>query len=118
MKRKEKELPEEFAEPQDLTPLGAIARNAVVALLRKDDALFAGGCTAFYSPKQWKERGEEYGTDDHAVLICVHDGGELGSYFNYDHEQYKRIERMNAALAKVGCYAEPATCWYTVVYPY
>lgn len=74
-----------------------------------------GGCTAFYTPEQWRNRGETYGRD--SALVIVHDGGDLAPYFNYDRERYNDIERMNEALARIGYYAENCTSWYSAAYP-
>lgn len=74
-----------------------------------------GGCKAFYTPDEWLDRGEDYGT--HSKLIVCHDGGDLLPYFSYDGTDYGRNERMVEALEKLGYYAEQCTCWYTAIYP-
>lgn len=73
-----------------------------------------GGCPAFYTPEQWRERGEAYGLD--AKLIVCHDGGALAKFCNYDYMQYAKIDRMSAALEKVGYHVENCTSWYSAVY--
>ena len=73
-----------------------------------------GGCQAFYSPKQWAARGEEYGLK--ASLIVVHDGGAAAPYFNMDYCDYKNQEQMIEALSKIGYWAEQCTSWYTAIY--
>lgn len=73
-----------------------------------------GGCKAFYTPQQWAERGESYGRN--SALVVVHDGGDLAPYCNYDYGSYDLIEKMNAALKKIGYYLESCTCWYSAVY--
>lgn len=73
-----------------------------------------GGCRTFYSPAEWKARGESYGLE--SVLIVCHDGGDVASFFNYDYECYQRLENMREALEKVGYWAEPCTSWYTAIY--
>jgi len=74
----------------------------------------SGGSKAFYTPKQWEERGESYGHK--SSLIVVHDGGDLAPYCNYDYECYGLIEKMDAALKEIGYYLESCTCWYSAVY--
>lgn len=69
---------------------------------------------SFYSPKEWKARGERYGLQ--SELIVVHDGGDLASFFNPDYGSWKLQSAMNEALEKVGYYAEPCTTWYTAIY--
>ena len=73
-----------------------------------------GGCKAFYTAKEWKDRGENYGTS--AVLIIVHDGGDLTPFFNLDYGSYKAQESMMAALDTLGLYSEMCTGWYTAIY--
>lgn len=73
-----------------------------------------GGGPEPMSGKEWKARGEEYGTN--AVLVVVYDGGAAAPYFEYDYECYSMIEKMNAALKKIGYYAEPCTSWYAGIY--
>jgi hypothetical protein len=74
-----------------------------------------GGCTAFYTPEHWRERGENYGTD--SVLILCHDGGDLALYCNLDYAYYRGQERMNSCLKNLGYWVESCTCWYSAVYP-
>ena len=59
-------------------------------------------------------RNEKYGLD--AVLILVHDGGDLARFCNYDYECYRAIERLAAALGKAGYFIENCTGWYSAVY--
>ena len=86
--------------------------NAILNILPVDAS--GGGCRAFYSPKEWKERKEDYGLN--SVLIVVHDGGDLAKYCNPDYESYSDCENLNKALEKIGYYLEGCTCWYSAVY--
>ena len=91
--------------------------NGIVKWLtdRNGEAPDGGGCKAFYTAKEWKERGEDYGTD--AVLILVHDGGDLAPLCNDDYEDYKSSDEFSKYLQdKHGVYLQPCTCWYTAVY--
>ena len=80
------------------------------------DEVHTGGCRPFYSPQEWKEHGEEYGTD--AVLIVVYDGGDLRYFFNPSAEwgASKLCDKMRKALAKHGYYYEQCTGWYSAIY--
>lgn len=90
--------------------------NGVVKFLteRYGAAPDGGGCKAFYSPREWKDRGEDYGTD--SVLVLCHDGGDLsdlcGGYSNPKTEaafhDYLRREH--------GVWVERCTGWYSAVY--
>lgn len=80
---------------------------------------YTGGCKAFYTPHQWRERGEEYGTE--SLLIVCHDGGDLAAMLNWDYfhgkEDYERFEELQRRLGLEGMYIEGCTCWYSAVYP-
>lgn len=73
-----------------------------------------GGCRAFYSTKEWKERGEDYGTESE-FIIC-HDGGDLAPFFNWDYCSYDSVEKMINQLKDLGYRVEQCTSWYSAVY--
>lgn len=100
--------------PKPLSRAGKRAAEAILAVLTKHDAADTGGCKAFYSPREWKDRGEKYGTE--SVLIVVYDGGAHRSFFESEGWGFKRIEEMQAALAAAGFWIEPCTGWYAAVY--
>ena len=95
-------------------------RNAAMAILRVlqgkaiDGKIETGGCRLFYSPKEWKERGEEYGTD--AALVVVYDGGDAYNFFSFNTEAVSYLDAMTEALKAVGVHSEACTGWYSAVY--
>ncbi len=104
------------ARPANLSPQGDKAYDTILAFLRQKGALETGGCKSFYSPEEWKARGEQYGRD--SLLIVVYDGGDLPPYFSLDHSAptYKRFEEMTAALEAAGFWWEECTGWYSAIY--
>lgn len=102
--------------PEGLKGLGRAAADVILNTARAacGGEISTGGCRAFYSPAQWKDRDEEYGTK--SLLVVVHDGGDLARFFNHDYMDYKAIEQMDKALRAMGVYAESCTCWYTAIY--
>ena len=108
--------------PEGLKGLGKEAAELVVAHIRarhkaafgNDKEPTGGGCKTFYTPEEGKARGEKYGRN--ALVIVVHDGGDVAPYFNWDYECYKMIEGLGEALAKIGCFAEQCTGWYSAIY--
>jgi hypothetical protein len=104
----------DLQQPDNLSDKGKQAHKAIVAFLRKHKLTYTGGCKAFYSPKEWREREEDYGCD--SVLVVVHDGGDHGDAFSYDRENYKIIEKMNEVLKPLGLYSEQCTIWYSAIY--
>jgi hypothetical protein len=108
---------DDFRIPEGLSPKGKRAAEAIVEMLNKhnpEGRISGGGCRAFYTPEEWRERGEQYGCD--SLLVVCHDGGDAAPYFNYDYECYKLIDCMAVHLQKLGLFAEACTTWYTAVY--
>lgn len=80
----------------------------------KDGEPYGGGCRAFYTPEEWRERGEDYGLD--SVLILCHDGGDLSIYCNPYESNYISRGRLEGVLRSLGYWYEPCTAWYSAVY--
>ena len=107
----------DFAMPTGLDDAGIVAVDTIKALLDQLGMDETGGCKAFYSPAEWKERGEKYGKG--SVLIVVHDGGDLACFFNWNYAAetgYRMLNDMTEALSAEGLYAEQCTGWYTAIY--
>lgn len=100
--------------PTGLSRKGRAAAQAILKILKGNGTSESGGCKIFYSPKEWKNRGELYGLK--SELIVVYDGGDLYHFLSYSSEAYKAQELMFKALENVGVYAEPCTCWYSAIY--
>ena len=109
-----KQAVSDLSMPDGLSAKGKRAYKAIMQILIDNDALETGGCKTFYSPAEWKARGEEYCRN--AELIVVYDGGAVAPFFNYDYECYPLIDIMDKALEKVGLYSEQGTCWYSGIY--
>jgi hypothetical protein len=110
-----------LAKPEGLDARGERAYEVVVAFLKARGMTSAGGCKVFYSPGEWRERGEEYGRE--ACLIVAHDGGDHARAFSFDAcyvhgqaEEYEACEAMQDSLDKVECHAEQCTTWYSAIY--
>lgn len=105
-----------FAEPEGLSELGRAAYRKIVEVLAASGALHSGGCRVFYSPQEWRERGESYGL--RSELIVVYDGGDHRRFFNNDGFGLAMdCDRIVNALNGIGLYFEPCTGWYCAVYP-
>jgi len=101
-----------LAMPEGLSPKGKLAWKIIVSLLEKADLAYTGGCRAFYSPAEWKYRGEDYGTE--SLLVIVYDGGDVGEAARMDGAIY---EQVRFVLEARGMYIEECTHWYAAVYP-
>lgn len=106
----------DFDIPKGLSKVGRKAayaiRNKVIAAFGKDAS--GGGCKAFYTPAEWAERGEEYGT--RSELIVVYDGGCLRPFFEHEGMNSSLIDSLVDVLAEIGVYSENCTGWYSAVY--
>lgn len=106
----------DFDIPQGLSPEIQQVAETIAETIRKDCGPNAsgGGCQLFYTPSEWKDRGEEYGTN--SKLVIVHDGGDQAPFFNWAYCEYTRMEKMVEALKPLGFYPEQCTCWYSAIY--
>ncbi len=99
--------------PENLSEKGKKAWQIIHDYITATKLDYTGGCRTFYSPGEWRARGEEYGTN--SELIVVYDGGDVrecfDSEFKYDHE-----EAIREKLDQVGLYAERCTGWYSAIY--
>jgi hypothetical protein len=117
------DLPKDLAMPEGLSARGAQAWEVIVQFLVANGLTYTGGCGAFMDPKEWRERGGEYGCE--SVLVVFHEGSEVGAAFSMDHcyergggraSSYAKLEAMQAELAKIGLFAEQCTRTYSAVY--
>ncbi len=116
--------------PEGLGEAGIRAFDIIVSYLRVHGRTSTGGCRAFYSSKEWRARGEQYGTESH--LVVVYDGGALRPVFSMDaacdlgcvgqqaggprSAPYALYEGMQDKLGEAGLYFEECTRWYCAVY--
>lgn len=91
------------------------AKEAIRTIMSVAQPETGGGCRAFYTPEEWAERGERYGTK--SVLVVCHDGGDLTHSFNPDYRNHLAMEKLQAELGKLGLYAELCTSWFSAIYP-
>lgn len=101
---------------EHLTGEGKKIADAIVKWMtdRNGRTPYGGGCRAFYSAKEWKERGEAYGTN--GALILCHDGGDLYYHCDYDAGCWPMVQEFHKFLESKGYYVECCTSWYSAVY--
>lgn len=99
--------------PEGLCDAGRAAAEAIRDFLIEHDRNYHGG-GRFYSPAQWRDRGESYGLS--SLLIITHDGGDHAGAFNLDYEQYELHDQLQNRLREAGLFVEACTCWYSAVY--
>lgn len=104
----------EWTIPKGLSKKGRDAAKVILDFLKEKGLTDHGGGGKFYSPKEWKDRGESYGTN--SVLVVTHDGGDHAGAFNWDYEQYGLLDELRLRLNAEGMYQEQCTCWYSAIY--
>jgi len=103
--------------PNDLCPLGEKAYEVIRSFLVEKGLDDCGGCKVFYSPTEWKARGEKYCTG--STLVVVYDGADARRAFNMDYgyeTKYKHMNDINERLDAVGVFPEEGTGWYCGIY--
>ncbi len=109
---------DDLAMPPALDVKGETAYIIIRDFLKENNLVHTGGCRTFYSPKEWKERREEYGLT--SKLIVVYDGSDVGIACSmdaaYETGSYELLESLNAKLKEHGLFMEECTCWYAAVY--
>lgn len=104
----------DWAIPESLDLEGRALAEAVARFCQVNDMTFTGGCKVFYSPQEWRDRGEDYGTE--SVLVICHDGGDHGRICCWEREDYKMIEKFQEFMKDHGYFCEQCTCWYSAIY--
>lgn len=99
--------------PHDLSEVGVKAAMVIINRLTQDGMTYTGGCTPFYSPKEWIARGGAYRHG--AVLIICHDGGEVATYLGSDPND-ELYSQLVGDLDAEGLWVESCTNWYSAVY--
>jgi hypothetical protein len=103
-----------FEKPEGLSQAGGRAQEAIMKVLEAHDSAHSGGQRVFYTPEEWRSRGEQYGRG--SELVIVHDGGSHAPFFNHDYMAYEFIEEIQTALQPLGLFVEQCTSWYSAVY--
>jgi len=106
-------IPTDLQCPKGLTRKGRAAYHVIIGILRRAKLLHTGGCRAFYSPKEWRDRGEAYGTK--SELVVVYDGGDVRELFEPEYGP-QLSEELWSKLKEKGLWYEPCTCWYSAIY--
>ncbi len=100
--------------PTTLSEKGSAAAHAIRDFLVERGLTEHGGGGKFYSPEEWKEREELYGTD--SLLIITHDGGDHAAAFNYAYEDPALMQALTSKLSDSNVFVEQCTSWYSAVY--
>lgn len=100
--------------PTGLTKKGREAAKVIADFLEEKGRTDHGGGGKFYSPTEWRDRGEAYGLN--SMLVITHDGGDHAPAFAWDYEAAALMDELRQRLYKIGVFAEQCTCWYSAIY--
>jgi len=104
----------DLAIPPELSPRGKEAARLILDFLLGERLTGTCGCRAFYSPKQWKERGKKYGHD--SLLILVYDGGDISTCMDPAEGQHELVDRFMENLEQNGFVIERLSHWCSAIY--
>jgi hypothetical protein len=101
------------------TGLSRKARKLAFALAKlAKERNWNAGQKVFWSPKQWRDKGESYGRD--AELVILHEGGAHAPFFSLDHAYntrfYNQYEEQVRFLSEYGFWLEGLYTWSSAVY--
>lgn len=94
--------------------LGDARKAASVIMKQAGGSIYVGAIMPFYTPEEWRDLGEQHGTD--SVLIVWLDGSDLEQHFSYDHGRYDLSKVMMEALHRAGFRASRGNGRYTAIY--
>jgi hypothetical protein len=104
---------EDLRMPRGLSDAGKAAYTKTMSFLRKHNMIYTGGCRAFYSPEYWAKHEDFDSTN--AILVIVHDGGELSYVLNWDKQtDYKIMEAYREHMSEY--LVEQINSWYSAVF--
>lgn len=107
-------LPPEFAMPERLSAEGQRAWKVITDFLQRRKLTHSGGHDkVFYSPEEWKRRGEE---EVGGELYIIHDGGEHARAISWEAEDEKSREALQTQLRSAGMFMEQITYVTSGVY--
>jgi hypothetical protein len=93
--------------PQALSHLGFAAAEIIRLQAVLQGQTYTGGCKVFYSPAEWRARGESYGCN--SELIVVFDGSDVRRLAEFNNA-------VDIALGREDLFIECCTHWYAAVY--
>lgn len=111
-----------LAKPEGLDAAGEKAYKVIMAFLKARKLTYVQQ-KAFYSPAEWKERGEQYGTE--SKLVIVIEGAEMRRCLSMDAcyevarpgtNCYEPYEALQERLEAEGLYNQDCTSWYSAIY--
>lgn len=106
-----------WAIPTGLSRKARKLAHAIVKLANKRD-WSSGGQKVFWSPKEWKNKGEPYGCG--SELIILHEGGDHAPFFSLDYSSYAgsydQYEEQSKFLQSHGFWIEGLYTWSSAIY--
>lgn len=105
-----------WAVPTGLSRKARKLAVAIAKLAKQRD--WNAGQKVFWSPKEWKEKGEHHGLN--AELVILHEGGNHAPFFSLDHSydtgSYDQYEEQLKFLSQYGFFCEGLYTWSSGIY--
>ena len=101
------------------TGLSRKARKLALALAKlAKERNWNAGQKVFWSPKEWRDKGEPYGRN--SALVILHEGGDHAPFFSLDHSyydgSYNQYEEQVRFLSEYGFWLEGLYTWSSAIY--
>jgi hypothetical protein len=97
------------------------ARKLALALAKlAKERNWNAGQKVFWSPKEWRNKGEHYGLN--AELVILHEGGDHAPFFSLDYcswykdGRYDQYDEQCKFLREYGFWLEGLYTWSSAVY--
>ena len=111
------QLSDDWTIPTGLTRQARAAAK-VIRDFAAEQGLTAAGGRVFYTPAEWRQRGEDYCRD--AELVIVYDGADISAAISMDramdYRSYAALDQLAERLAARGLHLEEGTVWYAGLY--
>lgn len=99
--------------PKTLTRAGRKAAEAIRDFCI-ERGLTHAECRVFYSPEEWRARGERHATS--SLLVVVYDGAAVRRALSFDGGDYATVEALRQVLDPLDVFSEECTGWYSGIY--
>ena len=105
-----------WAVPTGLSRKARKLALALAKLAKKRD--WNAGQKVFWSPQEWKNKGESYGLQ--SELVILHEGGDHAPFFSLDYSynggSYDQYEEQVKFVGKHGFFCEGLYSWSSAIY--
>lgn len=119
-RREEREMSDQndWEIPTGLSAAGRKAAFAIRNFAKEKSLFYTGGVRVFYTPEEWRSRGEAYGTS--SELVVVYESADIRYAASLkgadEHGSYKLNDALCHRLQQIDVYLEEGTTWFGSIY--